>query len=337
MKPPTPAQAYWNQRHALARNRQMLLDLLAGVQFPNDLVSQQAAQLLAYALEFAPDVIIELGRGYGNSTCAFTHAANLLGSGRCRVLSLCDCNKWQEEVVPRLSRMVPSSWFQPLQALVADIVPFDFHQVLANASRVLIFWDAHGFAVAETVLGRIMPEIAQRPHAVLMHDMSDGRYCQLSAPYGSAGIWKGEADSGARFRLGHIESHVAQVISVQDFTTRNQITLESADHSFHTELALDAARMAEMRRVVGEQLFSLSGHWFWFSLNEAAGPYTFPQVDPTKKSNEEWHQKTVQLQKQTELLNHELQTYRQRVQELSTSRWRKLGLSIGLAKKASWE
>lgn len=336
MKPPTPAQAYWNQRHRLAGKREMLLSLLEQVQFPNDLVSQQAAQLLAYTLEFSPDLIIELGRGYGNSTCAFTLAANLLGAGH-RVLSLCDCNKWQEQVVPRLSKVVPASWFQPLQALVTDIVPFDFQTALAEARRVLIFWDAHGFAVAETVLGRIMPVIAHRPHAVLMHDMTDGRYCELIAPYGSAGIWKGEADSGARFRLGHIESHVAQVISVQDFATRNQITLDSADHSFHTELSPDVARIAEMRQVLGDQLFSLSGHWFWFSLNEAAGPYTFPQVDPTKKSNEEWQHHSVQLQKQNELLHHELYTYRRRVQELSNSRWRKLGLSIGLAKKASWE
>jgi hypothetical protein len=33
-----------------------------------------------------------------------------------------------------------------------------------------------------------------------------------------------------------------------------------------------------MRELLGEELFSLQGHWFWFTLNERPGPYTFPAV-----------------------------------------------------------
>jgi hypothetical protein len=32
-----------------------------------------------------------------------------------------------------------------------------------------------------------------------------------------------------------------------------------------------------MRSLLGDELFSLQGHWFHFSLNEHPGPYTFPK------------------------------------------------------------
>jgi hypothetical protein len=32
-----------------------------------------------------------------------------------------------------------------------------------------------------------------------------------------------------------------------------------------------------MRRALGDELFSLQGHWFWFTMNEQPGPYTFPK------------------------------------------------------------
>ena len=46
----------------------------------------------------------------------------------------------------------------------------DYEQLFSTAGRVLLLWDAHGFEIAETVLGRILPVIASRPHLVLMHD-----------------------------------------------------------------------------------------------------------------------------------------------------------------------
>jgi len=286
MMPPTPAQAYWNQRHTLARDRERILMLAQAVDRPIDLVPHQWAQFMAYVLEFQPNLIVELGRGQGNSTCAFTEAANLLGPSRCRVLSLCLSDSWEKETLPRVQQVVPASWFHCLRALRGDILTFDFKSSLAGAGRVLLFWDAHGFDVADTVLSRILPEIADRPHAVLLHDMADGRHSGVRDRYDDDCLWKGESSCGSEVRLGHIASHVAQAVAAVDFTSRNKITLDSADRTFVVELVQDEAKNRELRDVLGDQLYATWANWFWFSLNERPGPYTFPRHDPQSRSYE---------------------------------------------------
>jgi hypothetical protein len=139
----------------------------------------------------------------------------------------------------------------------------------------LVFWDAHGFDIAECVLGRILPIVATVEHLVIMHDLSDTRYSsEEHLEYGEYGLWKGNNWSGPRLKLGIIDSAVEQSIAVLDFATRNHITLDSADHSFHT--ALTPEQQSEMREQLGE-LFDSQGHWFYFSLNERPGPYKFPR------------------------------------------------------------
>lgn len=269
-----PGLAYWNQRAALDSGRDRIRTLMHAVNHPSDLMAHQWAQLMATGLDFAPDLIIELGRGRGNSTCAFTEVSDMTG-GRTRVLSLCMSDSWEKETLPRLTPVVTPDWFKPLQTLRTDILQFDYRNAIAGARRVLIFWDAHGFDVAECVLGEILPLVAPLEHLVIMHDMSDSRYgAEYQLEYGDYGIWKGNNWSGPRVKIGNIDSAVEQSIAAIDFTTRNHLTLDSADHSIHTDLT-DEQR-GEMSRVLGE-MFSTQAHWFYFSLNERPGPYKFPK------------------------------------------------------------
>ena len=269
----SPARAYWNQRDKLSGARARILALSEAVDQRSDLWPYQWAQLMAAAIDFAPDLILELGRGRGNSTCAFTEASNI-NEGRSRILSLCLSDNWERETLPRLRRIVPASWFHPLQAQRADILEFDYRKALSGAKRVLIFWDAHGFDIAECVLGEILPIVAPLEHLVIMHDLSDTRYSSDEQfEYGGHGLWKGNNWSGPRLKLGIIDSAVEQSIAALDFTTRNHITLDSADHSFHTNLTAD--QQTEMREILGD-LFETQAHWFYFSLNERPGPYKFP-------------------------------------------------------------
>lgn len=270
----SPAQSYWNQRTTLAGARDRILALSRAVDQRSDLLPYQWAQLMAAALEFAPDLIIELGRGKGNSTCAFTEASHLSGGGW-RILSLCLSDSWERETLPRLRKLVPGDWFKPLEALRADILEFNYQKALGAARRVLIFWDAHGFDIAECVLGEILPIVAPIEHLVIMHDLSDTRYCsEEQLGYGGYGLWKGNDWSGPRLKLGIIDSAVEQSVAALDFTTRNHITLDSADHSFHTTLS--DPQQGELRAMLGE-LFDTQGHWFYFTLNEKTGPYKFPR------------------------------------------------------------
>jgi hypothetical protein len=229
---------------------------------------------MSVVMDYQPDLILELGRGKGNSTCAFTEASNLSGR-RARILSLCLSDNWERETVPRLRSVVQDSWFEPLRTVRADILDFDYEKALSGVKRLLLFWDAHGFEIAECVLGAILPLASKMEHLVLMHDLSDARYSSdEQMEYGGHGLWKGNNWTGPRLKLGIIDSAVEQSVAAVDFTTRNHLTLDSADHSFHT--GLTPAQHTEMQRVLGE-LFETQGHWFYFSLNERPGPYKFPR------------------------------------------------------------
>lgn len=124
-----------------------------------------------------------------------------------------------------------------------------------------------------------------------MHGLSDRRYWP-QAEYGRDGMWKG-TNYGPPFRLGPIDSRAAQAISVMDFTSRNRLTLDSADHSLHLLFADDPAKFAEMRKLLGDEFFSLQGHWFWFSLNERPGPYVFPPLGPMPSCERQYEQLRV--------------------------------------------
>jgi hypothetical protein len=273
----SPAAAYWNQRFVLRKDHSRIQKLVDAVGKESDLRAFQWAQLMAVSLEFGPDLVLELGRGKGNSTCAFTEASNLSKS-KFRVLSLCLTNGWQRQTLPKLKSVVSGNWFEPLQAMRTDILKFDFQHPLSNAKRVLIFWDAHGFDVAECVLGRILPLVQNRDHLVVLHDFSDARYLpKETASYDGRGLWKGGNSGNRRLRIGNIDSGVEQSVSVLDFTTRNRIPLESAEQSFHT--AFGPKEQLEMRTLLGK-MFEMNAYWFYFSLNDAPGPYQFPMFEP---------------------------------------------------------
>ena len=267
------ARACWIQRHVLVELKPRIQMFMEAVADPGSLNIFQYAQLTAAALEFRPDLIVELGRGYGNSTCAFTEVANRFRNTK--VLSLDQNHNWSATEL-RLRATEPQSWFQPLQAIETDILTFNFSEALAGATRVLLFWDAHGFDVAKVVLGRVMPELARREHLVVMHDMYDLRYqAKENLSYGDDELWTGGNSTGRHLMIGNIASNVEQAVSVLDFSTRNRCPLHTADHSLHTELS--EVEKSELTNLWGE-MFSTYGQWVYFSLCESAGPLTFPKL-----------------------------------------------------------
>lgn len=283
----SPARAYWRQREVLASRKKRILALSHAVDQKTDLWPYQWAQLIAATLEFRPDLVLELGRGRGNSTAAFTEAANLLRKEghNCTVVSLCFSDDWDDITKPRIKKVVEKEWFEPLKPLLADILDFDYESLLSGVKSCLIFWDAHGFEIAECVLGCILPKIGRRPHLVIMHDLSDTRYQSKDTHrYGDQPLWKGNNWSGPRLRIGSIDSAVEQSIAALDFTTRNEIPFDSADHSFHTEFESSPQKLSEMKKLLGADLFSLQGHWFWFTLNDVKGHATYPKYVPRQSA-----------------------------------------------------
>ena len=279
--PPTPAAAYYNQRQSLAASAQRLHVLQEALNDPFFLSRFQWAQWFAYTLDYKPDLILELGRENGNSTTVFCQAVYENRHGR--VVSLCLSDNWQKQTVPRLKSVVEPDWFDCLDARIGDMRLENPQALLGDAKRVLVLWDAHGFEIADFVLGGLLPFLANREHMILVHDISDLRYTGKTLEYQGTELWKGmkwqkyTKKYESRLYLGWIDTIVEQAFAIVDFLTRNKGELLSADDSFHREIGQDQQKADEMRRVVPADLWSTEAHWAYFSLNYLSGPYTFPK------------------------------------------------------------
>jgi hypothetical protein len=182
-----------------------------------------------------------------------------------------------------LRKVVSPEWFGPLDALVTDILDVDFERVIGDARRVLFLWDAHGFQIAEVVLGRILPALVGREHLVIMHDITDTRYSWVTPSYEGKPIWKGSTFPGAaqaaRVNIGWMNSQQDQIVAIADFSKRNDLEIGSADHEYAQFFGSHPEAAEEMRQEVGEALFSVSAHWAFFTL-AGKSMLQFPTVPP---------------------------------------------------------
>ena len=276
------ARAYYEQRHAIAEDLHRLRLLIGATHAAHDLTPAQWAQWYSVALSFRPDLIVELGRSKGNSTALFCQAASRLNGTR--VVSLCSSKDWIEESLPRVKAIVPAGWLERLDARMTDILDVDYEQLFSGSARVLLLWDAHGFEIAETVLGRILPLIADRPHLILMHDISDNRYAAVSRSYEGQPIWKGSTwdkgvgTSAARVNIGWMNSLQDQVVAVADFAARNDLEIGSADHEYAGSFGGRPQHAAEMMQLLGDEFFSIAAHYAFLSLAGRQGPFHYPAV-----------------------------------------------------------
>lgn len=280
------ASAYYEQRRRIAADAPLLRRLMAAVDCRNDLRPAQWAQWYGVALAFQPELVLELGRGRGNSTALFCQAIATLGHGQ--IVSLCRSGDWATLTAPRLATVVGPRWFDPLDAQVTDILTADYASILGNHQRVLVVWDAHGFDIAEVVLGEILPRLLDRTHLVLMHDIIDNRY-QGPGPgtdrsYEEQPLWKGAeleqrtGGRGARVNVGWMQSRQDQVIALADFSVRNDLVIGSADHELVQFFTASPPRADDMRAALGDEFFSTVARWAFLTLTGKTGPFEFPGV-----------------------------------------------------------
>lgn len=271
------ARCYYEQRFRIAEDAGRLRQLIAAVNWPNDLGPAQWAQWYSVALGFAPDLIVELGRGFGNSTAAFAQAAWRLG--RTRVVSLCQTGDWTATVAPKIARVVERDWFRAVDARRADILSVDYARLIGEHRRVLLLWDAHGFEIADLVLGEILPRLVDREHLLLLHDISDNRYGRVPRAYEGQALWRGQrGPEGRRVNIGLMNSMQDQVIALADFSARNDLEVGSADHEYAQYFDAHPEHADEMARVAGQDFFSRTADWAFLTLAGRQGPFHFPAI-----------------------------------------------------------
>lgn len=188
---------------------------------------------------FAPTLVLELGRGIGSSTSLFQYWSRK--DLDAEIVSLCISEHWQTTTAPRLGEIVSIDWERGLEARIGDILDADYDAIIADHSRVLLFWDAHGLAISETVMTRILPALP-KDNIIVAHDMRDTRYFP---PPGAEWL-----------RAGTIFSSFEQIGPIHDYGERNAVPLCSASHA----LAHPGAR-AVVQRLSSDGVC----YWHYFS------------------------------------------------------------------------
>ena len=228
--------ALWHQRENIARNVKRIQSLSSLVSAPSDLNTGQWTQLYAMALEFRPDLIVDLGRGYGNSACLFTEAAHSLGATRVVSIGFRDDHAWAARTEPALRNALPSAWFDPLTIIEQDVRRIDFGVVYGAYQRVLVFWDMLGYGVSRHILDNALPPLATREHLVIVKDLTDARYHNVEGIHRSAGLL----------------SPSSEVRVLGDFLTRNGIRHDTAEHCLRVWRESRPEQVAEVENAWGE-------------------------------------------------------------------------------------
>jgi hypothetical protein len=145
------------------RDRFALLASL--VDAPNDLPLEQWSRLHERALGSGADLLLEVGRGYGNSTVVLTEAAHKLDS---HVISVGFDEPPTFETVtwPKLAPVVGEHWRSALTVVQADVRDYE----PPPSRSCFVFWDAHGVGVAEAMLSRLIPGLPGGS-TVVVHDV----------------------------------------------------------------------------------------------------------------------------------------------------------------------
>lgn len=144
-------------------------ELYSTINRPNDLSWPQWKTIYDFTITFRPRLIVEFGRGYGNSTCLFTEASNHIG---CKIVSIGNDSErdFESTTWPHIAPLVGSNWRKNLTVIQSDIMETNFSQILGT-QRTLLFWDAHGRELADFIIEYVFPLLMQAEHQVLMHDV----------------------------------------------------------------------------------------------------------------------------------------------------------------------
>jgi hypothetical protein len=151
----------------------------------NDLSLDEWVALYRDAVDSQPDLLLEVGRGCGNSTVALTEAANRELAGVPVVsVGMDGTHAWEARTVPRLRRIRRPRWFRPLTVIEGWAQEVDLAPWLDVSERVFLFWDAHGPELAVHMLERVLPRLPSGSR-IVVHDIYP-----LSAPEGNGPVFR---------------------------------------------------------------------------------------------------------------------------------------------------
>lgn len=263
-------KALWSRRKNIYQVKKRLKLLANSIGRLSDSSLAQYAQLYSITLEFKPSLIIEVGRGWGNSTAVLVEAANKLTNTR-KVVSLCLANDWQERIRAKIEQVVEKDWFSKLEARIEDYTKLDIKTLVKQNDSVLFFLDAHGWDVIEHFLSNTLPILQKHKHLILVHDVLDVRYHNHLRKY-TKNIWRGyneEQKELSDLIINNMASPFEEIISIHDFSQRNYLEIHSVEHEIRQNIHNKQKKIEELSTNLGTEMSSPVSSFIWFSLNEA--------------------------------------------------------------------
>jgi len=170
-----------------------------------------------------------------------------------------------------------------------DVLELDVEAALRGKRRVFFLLDAHGWDVAEYVVGVVVPELFKREHVLFMHDVVlPTHYAAVYAKYfphdptrptdgmegyGGRGIWRGSEETWDRFLfLNGLAGRYPEFVALVDFVNRNGLTLHALEASVRQAIEDYPERREEMQRLLGDRMYAPFSAFAWLSLDPLDRP-----------------------------------------------------------------
>lgn len=244
--------------------------------------------LFGMMLDFKPDIIIELGRGPGNSTFVFNRYCQLHRECEFHSFGLED---WDREIAI-LSEKFAEFDTSHINLHHMDLRLFDYETIINSDKRCVVFFDAHGYDATDATFSLIFPLLKDRQHLIVVDDIWDGRYDYQtdvggrpnSAKWSNRGyhgksLWNGpKLPITSTIRLGHLESLYEEVVLLYDFACRNNLPVHTFRHAFEMWRTEEPEEYETFNSAMEDLVNPDEEYLVYLSLDEAdIAELTFPE------------------------------------------------------------
>ncbi len=218
---------------------------------PDELAFSDWLMLYALAMQHRPGHIVEIGRGFGSSTCVFVEVAHALGAD---VTSYDLAGGRWAATLPRAIQAMGEGWLARLTLAGGDFTQVRPEEVLPGEGRTLLFWDAHGRDIGRQIITCIFPRLGPED-LTIVHDVSD---------FSSRLIQGGSA----RWRFGSFYSLFDELPILHEYWQRHGTRVRSPASDAAAVMAIPSdtwARLTLRLPADARPLIGRGGHWVYFS------------------------------------------------------------------------
>jgi FkbM family methyltransferase len=261
---PLLSTALWEQREVLTqalprleRWREVLDDRCFEEFSPH-----QWVLLWAVIWDFQPDLVLQIGRGSGVMALAVQEAMLSIEGGHFVTVSTDD--KLERFLLPKISPHLSDSWYEGFSLHVREPRTLPYERLLRGKERVLILWVSPEERDAELVMSSLLPAVAERSHLLALMNSGDLRFQSKEKSAEQASRKRGQE---RLLHLGHLCAPVAVATEILDFTTRNELVLDSGSQEILDFCDHYKLRSRELQERLGEPWFLRAGNWWWLSLS----------------------------------------------------------------------